>query len=115
MEIYGIKDVKLGAFDTRVMTYENVDILVRDLTEAVAQAKQAGKLNMMMRYPQDFELYCLGEFDEKNGHVRSDGVKYICSMQAIVGRGVGIKVDALVEMAENGQLTLGEGYEHATR
>lgn len=39
--------------------------------------------NMMARFPEDYDIYDLGEFDDNSGTVTSDKPTFICSLKSL--------------------------------
>lgn len=63
MEIYTIKDVKAGTYNTPF--FQPTD--VHALRAFKAEVNRAADGNMIYLYPEDFEVHHIGQFDEKNG------------------------------------------------
>lgn len=64
-KLYGIKDIKIGICE--VMIGINDGAMVRNFTMAVKD-----KNTMIGKFPEDFELWKLGEIAEKSGEFSSD-------------------------------------------
>lgn len=69
MFIYSIKDVKSGF--TSIFQSANDDIAKRDFSAAVN-----GAPNLLNSFPEDFELWRVGDFNIQSGEVSSD-LKFI--------------------------------------
>lgn len=61
-KMYSIQDLKANLFSTP-MFLQNDSVAIRNLT-----ASFAGE-SMLVKYPNDFELFCVGEFDDHSGQV----------------------------------------------
>lgn len=74
MKIYSIKDNK-GDFNSQLLTFPNDGQAKR----AVPYIVQNNEL--MKRYPQDFTLYAVGEFDFESGHIKPyETVMFCCNL-----------------------------------
>lgn len=71
MKIYAIKDMK-GDFGTQLFVLSNNDQAIR----TIPYIKQQSEL--MQRYPEDFALYCLGDYNFDSGAIKSDLPEYVC-------------------------------------
>ena len=67
MKLFSIKDSKSSAFQG-VYVFVNAGVAVRSLQAAA----KAGQLGLLSEYPADFDLYCLGTFDEDTGALTSE-------------------------------------------
>lgn len=63
--IYSMKDVKLGEF-TSTFTEENDQHAIRGLKNIIARQD-----NDISKYAEDFELYFMGEINQKNGAIKA--------------------------------------------
>lgn len=68
MLIYAVYDKK-GCFYMPPFTVENKIIAIRGLEQEVNTSG-----SVLNRYPEDFALYFLGEFDNKKGKIKQPGV-----------------------------------------
>lgn len=66
MKIYAIKDLKLG-FEPPFCRANN-ELAIRDFQSAF---KFGPEPNRFKQFPADYELWCLGEFDQNNGIITS--------------------------------------------
>lgn len=66
MKLYSIKDSKTSAY-AGVYMFVNNGVAVRSLQSAA----KAGQMGLVAQYPADFDLYCIGSFDEDSGVVDS--------------------------------------------
>lgn len=71
MNIYAIKDTKVGAFKSPYYSY-NDQVAVRSLANAVND-QNAGELYLNA---DDFQLYCLGEYNDVTGEIFSN-IKFV--------------------------------------
>lgn len=65
-KLYALRDIKTGAFDRPVMVSVQIEI-ERMLVEVVNDPR-----NQLAKYPEDFELYYLGEYDKQCGRLIQD-------------------------------------------
>lgn len=77
MNIYSLKDVKSGYMS--LMLYKNDELAVR----AYKNLLTSGTDNIVVRNPEDFELYSLGTVDMDSGIINSD-VRFVCN-HTVVG------------------------------
>lgn len=61
MKVFSIFDIKAGAFD-RPFFAQTVGIAIRSFTDAIND-----KNSPFNKYPDDFTLFELGEFDDSSG------------------------------------------------
>lgn len=71
MKLYVIKDMK-GDFRTQIFCYPNDDQILR----IIPYLKQQDEL--MARYPEDFAIYRIGDFDFESGDIIPELPNYIC-------------------------------------
>lgn len=81
MEIFTVKDNKAGTFNTPF--FQPTD--VHALRAFKAEVNRVHDTNMMYLYPEDFELWHIGTFDEKSGKLESQ------SARGILAKGQGLK------------------------
>ena len=67
MKLFSIKESKTSAF-TGVYRFVNIGVAVRSLQSAA----KGGQMGLVAQYPADFDLYCIGSFDEDSGVVSSE-------------------------------------------
>lgn len=78
MRIYCLRDRKVG-FLTPVLA-QNDDLAMRD----VANALRRGTGTLIDTHPEDFSLYCVGEFDQDTGVITSMAVPAcICEVTSL--------------------------------
>lgn len=78
LKLYAIKDTK-GAFEAPFVAMN--DALA---TRAVrSYVNQGGQSNVAL-YPEDFELWYVGMYDEQTGIVAPDTLACICRLNALV-------------------------------
>lgn len=65
MSIYSLKDRKGSFANPYIM--QNTEQAIRDVKTAVNENKG----NILNKYPEDFELYKIGEFDTETGAITS--------------------------------------------
>lgn len=66
MKLYSVKDVKAASY-FRPFPSVNDQVAIRDLKTLVNTNESE-----VAKYPEDYELWFLGEFDEKTGVITSD-------------------------------------------
>lgn len=71
MKLYVIKDMK-GDFRTQIISAPNDEQVIR----LIPYFKQSDEL--IQRYPEDFALYCVGDFDFSSGDIIPMIPNYIC-------------------------------------
>lgn len=79
MIIYAIKDCKMG-FSNSIFLKPSDDMAIRDFTILVNEPG-----NLVSQFPADFELFCLGSYDNDSG-VISPGVRFVCTAASLVGK-----------------------------
>ena len=78
LKLYAIKDTK-GAFDAPFVS-QNDALATRAVRSYV---NQGGKSNIAL-YPEDFELWFVGTYDEMTGIVAPGELTCICRLNALV-------------------------------
>ena len=75
MNLYAIFDKKACVFSAPQSDI-NASTAIRNFTNGVNRLDDRGEHNMLYRYPDDYELYFIGNFDENTGHfsVPDDGI-----------------------------------------
>ena len=73
MELYSVKDTKLGSF-AQAFNAPNEAIAKR-----MVQSTVNAKGNQINEYPEDFQLFKLGSYDDQTGELTSD-VKFILNV-----------------------------------
>ncbi len=87
MKIYSIFDKKAVVYSP-LMTFENDTYAMREF-EHIASS------GLVSRYPSDFALYCVGEFDDKVGLLTSFEVpKFVIEAVSFQQRGERVCSDA---------------------
>lgn len=69
MKLYSLYDTKAGIFSPPYQV-QNDALAVRAILEMFDDQRSAGIAPV--KYPQDFTLFCLGEFDEASGKITSE-------------------------------------------
>lgn len=64
-KIFAIKDAKQGF--TNVVVENNQLMMLRNMEQAVNDEN-----TLLNKYPQDFSLYCLGDFDTDTGNIKPE-------------------------------------------
>lgn len=77
MKLYSLKDVKSQQFGP-VMMGQNDQHMTRTLQEAFEGSRET-----VARFPGDFELYLVGEFDTDTGGSRQD-IRFVCNMDVVL-------------------------------
>lgn len=75
MKLYSIKDVKAG-FMT-IMLFKNDALAKRAYASGLKMPE-----SMLSHNPEDFELWCLGEYDQDSGIITSD-VRFVCNANSV--------------------------------
>lgn len=76
--IYALKDKKACAFIPQIMFYDNDEVAKRGLYEMYKTTCDKSPHSPLASYPEDFELYRIGYFDNVSGEIDTD-VNFICS------------------------------------
>lgn len=63
MRLYSLYDRKAREYGQQIIGGRNDELVMRSLLELRGSDAMPGK------YPEDFELYCLGEFDQRAGQI----------------------------------------------
>lgn len=66
IKVYAVKDVAAGEFMSPF--YVQNDLMLK---RVVKQAVNAEKQNVFNEFPEDKQVYCLGEFDSSTGKITS--------------------------------------------
>lgn len=82
MKIYAIFDRKAQTYEMSTLPLFRNDELAKRGFRSAFQAKALGGL--IQDYPEDFELFALGEFDQATGVILAK-VEYVCSMLDLKG------------------------------
>jgi len=83
MELVSIRDVKANTFH-KVLTGNTVQEIQRNLSEVVNSPQE----NQLKLYPEDFDLYHVGSFDDRSGIINSiNPPLYICNLTTMVKAG----------------------------
>lgn len=89
MLLYSLLDKKAGSYGG-IMMAPNDAMLVRTIIERVESR------DTLARFPDDFDLYQVGEFDDSSGRVFTEnGARFVCNMATVLQR----KDDRQVEFA----------------
>ena len=81
LNVYALKDKKAGFFIGQIMVYDNDEVAKRGLYEMYKTACDKSPHSPIASYPEDFELYRIGFFDNVTGDLEDD-VNFICSANA---------------------------------
>lgn len=68
LKIYSIKDTTIGSF-MNPFYLQNDNVAIREFSNVI---KYAPAENNIKRNAKDMELFCLGEFDEESGIIKSE-------------------------------------------
>lgn len=74
MKVFAMFDKKSGEY-FGICTWKNAALYCRSVTPVV---NDSAPQNLLYSHSADFDLYCLGEFDQKTGELIS-AVEFICS------------------------------------
>lgn len=74
MFIYSLKDVKSGFMS--LMLFKNDDLAKRSFKNMLSDPTP----NLVTMNPEDFELWCIGEFDSDSGVIVSN-VRFVANAQ----------------------------------
>lgn len=77
--LYSVKDNKVGVFCSP-FNHVNDAEAIRDLTTVVNLEKGDSKLST---YPEDFDLYYIGEFDTDTGKMIQEEIEYVVNAFAV--------------------------------
>lgn len=78
MKLYSLKDVKSGFMS--IMLFKNDELAIRAYQNMLADKQP----NLVTMNPNDFELWCLGDYDQDCGAIVSD-VRFVASSTSIDG------------------------------
>jgi len=76
--IYSIKDIKTGIYDRPFFNANDI-VAARQFRQAVNDPA-----TMLSKYPQDFELWNIGEIDDDGGKITQTEKKVVCSALSVV-------------------------------
>lgn len=74
MKVFAMHDRKSGEY-FGISVWPNEELYKRSL---VADVNDPNPRNLLSNHPADFDLFCLGTFDQKSGSIVSD-ISYLCS------------------------------------
>lgn len=77
MKLYALKDVKSGTFGP-VMLAQNDAHMCRTLVEAFEGSRET-----VARFPSDFELFMVAEYDTASGGSKQD-IRFVCNMDVVL-------------------------------
>lgn len=77
MKLYALKDVKAGQFGP-VMIAQNDAHMTRSLKEALEGSRET-----VARFPADFELFMIAEYDTASGGSSQD-IRFVCNMDVVL-------------------------------
>lgn len=85
MKIYSLFDRKLREYG-QLVTMVNDDGVMRAMKEMQAQSNGGSTLE---KYPEDFDLMCVGEFDPQTGilNIESAVPRLVCNVASLIGGG----------------------------
>lgn len=78
MFMYSLFDKKAGQYDPAVLLGHSDGHMTRQLDEAFRGSK-----NTVEKYPDDYDLYQVGEFDQASGTVIALG-RFVCNMSVVL-------------------------------
>lgn len=76
MKLYALKDVKSGFMN--ILVLKNDDLAIRSYKNMLGDPQP----NLVNTNPEDFELWCLGDYNIDNGFISSD-VRFVASATTI--------------------------------
>lgn len=77
-KVYAIVDKKVNAFNSPIVT-ANDDVMKRMVHDTIMQGD-----SLLAKYPSDFDLYDLGEFDNESGKFTNNDIpKLLCNLKAL--------------------------------
>lgn len=77
LKLYSIKDTKGSFYEPLVA--QNDALAVRNVRGIVNSGK-----GLLAQYPEDFELWYIGEFDEVTGIIKPDELKCVVRLNALL-------------------------------
>jgi len=80
LKIYAMRDNKAACFMARPFFHLSKFDAIRDIREALT------KDNQISKYPEDYDLYEIGEYDPQNGSLNGikSGPEFIASVAGLV-------------------------------
>lgn len=80
-KLFVLKDKKAGCFDSQILLFVNSDVAKRWLYQLLHDYmdSDAGRNSAIAAYPEDFELYCIGDFDSSSGEIHYSNPEFIIS------------------------------------
>lgn len=80
-KLFVLKDKKSGYFDSQVHSFVNSNVAKRWLYQLLHDCMDSdvGRNSAIAAYPEDFELYCIGEFDSSSGEINFFNPEFIVS------------------------------------
>lgn len=78
MKLYSVKDLKSARFGNPFSSF-NDEVAIRDFTTL---CKDKNPNNLCGIYPEDFDLYCVGSFDEDTGAI-TPGVLFLVNGSSV--------------------------------
>lgn len=80
VKMYCVRDVKVGGFNNP-FCFVNDAVAVRSFEALVNEPSQE---SMISKYPGDYDLYCVGIFDQDTGLMSSMQPEHVISAAALV-------------------------------
>lgn len=77
MKIYTIYDKKTQSFSETIFTAVNEAIAVRIMSLTLSRDE------MMFKYAEDFDLYCVGQFAQDSGEITSNKPEFIINLISV--------------------------------
>lgn len=76
MNMYSVRDAQTGHFNVPFFQTDDVQA-IRMMALAATDKDQS----FVARFPQHFDLYRLGEFDQRTGDFSGDGAKFVVNVK----------------------------------
>lgn len=73
-KMYSLKDVLAGGFDDPFNAPNNVEA-IRYMKIAISNPK-----SRIANFANDFQLWCVGTFDDTEGYFNEDGKGFVCNL-----------------------------------
>lgn len=77
LNVYVVRDRKT-CFGTDMFIQPNDEVALRHFGNLMQELKRSGNSALIVNYPDDFDLYCIGTYDSETGVVTDIPNRFVC-------------------------------------
>lgn len=81
--VYAIKDKK-ATFSEQLLLLPSDDLAKRHFSNLLHNLQTSTEVPLIVRYPEDFDLYCVGKYDCETGHLTDVHPEFIIGASSIL-------------------------------